>query len=218
MLLGIDTSPEWKTDEQILRQAQKYDIPGEYNLILDTATYKKELKSIYKEVFQKTEITNSDSSNYKNLKKALNDDLQPAQFRLFDQNGLETFKLVNCYLDPPIPINWNVDNCFDAFPPVTSYEILNIHNFDLDFLLSHSKYANQDILKYDELPKADYYAVILWNDFFKRPSKRLIKTVREYIESSEKDIVLIYINNHNQMLWSVMDAESKADIKSDLQK
>ena len=217
VLLGVDTSPEWKTDEQILKQAKKYDIPGESLLLLDTATYKKELKTLYKEALLNTEITDNDSSDYKELKKARNDDFQPAQFRLFDQNGIEIFKLVNCYLDPPIPINWNVDNCFDTFPPRTSYETLNIHMFELGFLLSHSRNVNQDMLTFNELPKANYYGVIIWNDFFKRPSKRLIHTVREYVEKSDKSISLIYINNHNQYLWSAFDAKTKEEIKNKLQ-
>jgi hypothetical protein len=89
--------------------------------------------------------------------------------------------------------------------------------FELGFLLSHSRNVNQDMLTFNELPKANYYGVIIWNDFFKRPSKRLIHTVREYVEKSDKSISLIYINNHNQYLWSAFDAKTKEEIKNKLQ-
>lgn len=213
VLLGIDVSPDWNTDKQIAKQAKAYDIPTAYNLVLDTATYRRELKNLYSDTLNHTNITNLDSSYYKTLKKARNDDRQPTQFRLFNQDGIEIFKMVNCYVDPPIPMNWNVEGCFDAFPPKTSIESLNIHLFQLDFLLSHSAYLNKQKFDYASLPKAEYYGVIIWNDFFKRPSRKLIKTTREYVEKSSESIALIYINNQNQFVWSVADAEEKEKIK-----
>jgi hypothetical protein len=214
VLLGVDTTPRWNTDQQILKQAKKYKIPFEYNFVLDTVTYSEELRKIYKNAFENLNIVDQDSSDYYNLKKALNDDQQPAQFRFYDKNGIEIFKLVNCYIDPPIPLNWNVEGCFDSFPPNTSIESLNIHNFHLDFLLSHSKLLNQKKLTFDELPNADYYGVIVWNQFYKRPSKRLIKTINKYVENTDKSIVIIYINSQNYFLWSVMDSESKEKVKT----
>jgi len=213
VILGIDTTPEWKTDEQIAKQAKKYSIPTEYNLLLDTASYKRELKHIYSEAKNVLKINQSDSSDFTNLKKARNDDLQPTQFRLFDQNGVEIFKLVNCYIDPPIPLKWNVNGCFDSFPPKTSIETLDIHMFPLEFLLSHTSNIHQQKFAYTGLPEAEYYGVILWNDYFKRPSRRLIKTVHEYMEKTDKPVTMIYINNHNQFLWSVMNSEEKEKVK-----
>lgn len=217
LLLGVDTTPEWNSYEQIAKQAKKYSIPAEYNLILDTASYKRELKQIYSEAYNALQINLSDSSQFANLKKARNDDLQPAQFRLFNQYGVEIFKLVNCYIDPPIPLKWNVDGCFDSFPPKTSFETLDIHMFPLDFLLSHTTNILQHKFAYTELPEADYYGVILWNDYFRRPSRRLIKTVQEYVETTDKNVALIYISNHNQFLWSVMNSEEKEKVKNNLQ-
>ncbi|MCF6171745.1 MAG: hypothetical protein L3J66_12270 [Bacteroidales bacterium] len=214
VLLGVDTTPKWNTDKQILKQAEKYKIPVEYNLVLDTANYTEGLREIYKRAFENLNIADHDSSDYYNLKKALNDDQQPSQFRFYDNKGTETFKLVNCYIDPPIPLNWNVDNCFDSFPPKTSIETLNIHKFNLDFLLTNSKFINQDKLSFNEFPKADYYGVIIWNEFFKRPSKRLINTVRKYIGKTDKTVVLIFINNHNQFLWSAMGSENKEKVRT----
>ena len=212
VLLGVDTTPKWNTDKQIVKQAKKYDIPDQYNLVLDTVTYAKDLKAIYKEAFQSLKITNGDSNYYHNLKIARKDDQQPTQFRLFDQSGKEIFKIVNCYVDAP-PIDWNVEGCLDTFPPKTPFETLNIHKFDLDFLLTHSSYLNQTKLAFDALSKADYYGVIMWNEFMKRPSKRLIKTIRPYMDKPGKSIVLIYINSQNQVLWSAMDSKEKQKVK-----
>ena len=217
VLLGIDTTPKWKSDEQIAKQAKKYNIPTEENLLLDTASYKRELKHFYAAANNVLNINQSDSSYFTNLKKARNDDLQPVQFRLFDQNGVEIFKLVNCYIDPPIPLNWNVDGCFDSFPPKTSFESLNIHMFSLEFLLSHATHSQQQKFTYTELPESNYYGVIIWNDYFKRPSRRLIKTVQEYMEKTDKSVALIYISNHNQFLWSVMSSDEREKVKNSLQ-
>jgi len=162
-------------------------------------------------------IQNQDSSEFIKLKKAFKDDTQPVQFRLFDNKGTEIFKLVNCYVDPPIPMNWNVDGCFDTFPPKIAVQSLNVHNYGLDFLLSHSSLLDQRKMTLNQLPKANYYGVIIWNEFFRRPSRRLIKTVRKYIQESEESIVLIYINNQNAYLWAVMDSENKEKVKNTFQ-
>lgn len=216
VLFGIDTTPKWKTDEQITKQAKKYNIPSEFNLLLDTASFKRELKHIYSEANNVLKINHPDSIRLANLKKARNDDLQPSQFRLFDQNGVEIFKLVNCYIDPPIPLNWNVNGCFDSFPPKTSIETLDIHMFPLEFLLSHTTDINHHKFDYTGLPEAEYYGVIMWNDYYRRPSRRLIKTVHEYLVKADKSLVMIYINNHNQFLWSVMDSKEKEEVKNSL--
>jgi len=217
VLLGVDTTPSWNTKDEIIKQAKKYKIPSKYSFTLDTATYFDGLRNIYKSAFKELNILNQDSSEFFNLKKALKDDTQPVQFRLFDNKGTEIFKIVNCYVDPPIPMNWNVDGCFDSFPPRTAIQTLNIHNYGLDFLLSHSSLLDQGKLTINKLPKANYYGVIIWNEFFRRPSRRLIKTVKKYIQESEESIVLIYINNQNAYLWAIMDSENKEKVKNAFQ-
>ncbi len=214
VLLGVDSTPNWKLENEIVKQAKKYNIPNEYNLVLDTADYYNGLKSIYNNLFKELNVSEKDSSEYFKLKKVLKDDTQPVQFRLFDNNGIEIFKIVNCYVDPPIPMNWNVDGCFDAFPPKTKIESLNSHFFDLDFLLSNSSSIDQSKLTLNDLPQSDYYGIIMWNDFFKRPSKKLIKTVKNKIQESDETIVLIYVNNQNAYLWQVMDSKTKEEVKT----
>jgi hypothetical protein len=212
VLLGVDTTPEWLTDEELAKSAKKHKIPEAFNLVMDTATFSRALKEVYNEAAEELKQNNGDSIALSNLKIALKDDQQPTQFRLFDASGKEVFKLVNCYIDPPIPLNWNVDGCFDAFPPLTNIASLNTHVFDLQFLLEHSTNLYGGKLALNDLPKADYYGVIVWNDFYKRPSKRLIKTVRKYIETTDKTMVLLYINNQNQILWPRLNAAQKAEV------
>lgn len=217
VLLGVDSTPEWKSDREVKKQAKKYRIPAENNLVLDTATYYQGLSELYSNRAKELNMSERDSSEIKKFNRVLKDDTQPVQFRLFDKSGTEVFKIVNCYLDPPIPMNWNVSGCFDVFPPKTDIESLNSHNFDLQFLLSHASTLDQNKLNVAALPDSDYYGVILWNEFFRRPSRKLIKTVRKYIEDQEQSVHLIYIHNQNAYLWQVMDAETKERVKIALQ-
>jgi len=217
VLLGVDSTPNWKSSKEIAKQAKMYKIPDEYNLILDTAAYYKGLSEIYSNLTKELAITENDSSKYFALKGVLNDDIQPTQFRLFDKNGNEIFKIVNCYVDPPIPMNWNVNECFNSFPPRIDIESLNSHYYDLNFLLSNSSTIEDRKIVLTDLPQADYYGVIFWNDFFQRPSRKLIKAVRKYVEDSGRSVHLTFINNQNAYLWELMDSETREKIKNALQ-
>jgi len=213
VLLGVDITPSWNSEKKIIKQAIKYHIPNEYNLVLDTASYYNGLNTIYKNLYNQLNISENDSSEYFNLLQVLKDDRQPVQFRMFDNNGSEIFKLVNCYVDPPIPMNWNINGCFDSFPPKIAVKSLNVHNFDLEFLLSCSSFLNKSKLTFSDLAKTNYYGVIFWNDFFKRPSKKLIKTIKEKFQKTNKPITLIYINNQNAFMWQEMDSTTKEKVK-----
>lgn len=214
VLLGVGTTPDWNFDKEIRKQADKYNIPSEYNFVMDTASYYQGLGNIYQGLFDELPISEKDSVAISKFNKVLKDDTQPVQFRLFDNTGTEIFKIVNCYVDPPIPMNWNVDGCFDTFPPKIAIETLNVHNYDLAFLLSNASSLNQSKVTLNELPQANYYGVIIWNGFFKRPSKKLIKTVRKNLQKTDESVVLIFINNQNAYLWQVMDSESKERVKT----
>lgn len=56
------------------------------------------------------------------------DDLQPTQFRVFDDSVNELFKIVNCCIDPFILMNWNVEECLNSFPLRTLIKSLK-HTF-----------------------------------------------------------------------------------------
>jgi hypothetical protein len=213
VILGVDNTPSWKSDREIVKQAKKHKIPSEFNLVLDTSLYFDGLKNIYASLLKELNFIEGDSSEYFKLKTARKDDSQPVQFRLINKNGSEIFKIVNCYIDPPIPMNWNINGCFNSFPPKIEIQSLNSHNIDLNFILSNSTRIDNRKITIEELPQADYYAVVFWNDFYARPSRKLIKTVRKYIKDQSQSIQLIYINNQNAYLWQIMDSENKEKIK-----
>ncbi len=190
LLLGVDKHPDWQSNEEAIKQAEKRGIHAEYNLMLDTIKYNKELISLYKTI---SEQIKGDSSSYKLQKEVIKDDSQPVQFRLFDAKGNEVFKIVNCYVEKPILADWNVNGCLDTFPPYINIESLNIHNFNLDFLLNCTQNLDgKDQLKLQTLPKADYYGVIVWNDMYRKYSNKLIKIVREKVAKTDKSVILIY--------------------------
>src|SRR5690554_6321416 len=108
VLLGVDSKPQWEPTEKVIVEAKKYNISREDFYYQDTVKYNKMVEDIYKDKLGKVSPTGKDALQYANIKKVRKDDLQPVQFRLFKKNGEEIFKMVNCYVDPPIPMNWNV--------------------------------------------------------------------------------------------------------------
>lgn len=212
ILLGVDTKPEWYSQNDILKSAKKYEINSTQLLILDTASYFDKIKTDFNERMSK--ITINDSVTIQLEERVFKDDYQPAQFRLFDKQGKELFKLVNCYVDPPIPMNWNVQNCFDSFPFKTNYKSLAIHHFDLAYILENTHNLKNESVTLDHLPQSDYYAIIFWNDVLKRPSKKLIKLTRKKIAKLNKDIHVLYINNHNAFIWNSIDDKTKKELKN----
>lgn len=216
-LLGIDTTPSYKTERSLLIDAKRRKIPQAFNLIADTANFHNDKALLYKEMFAEMKKDSTvDSLSVLKIKKVYKDDSQPVQFRLFKNTGEEIFKLVNCYVDPPIPMDWNVNNCFDQFPPQIDIESLNTHYINLDFFLAHASKPNGEKLKIQDLPKTDYFGIIIWNDYFIKPSRKLINTVKESVKN--ESITLIYINNHNANLWYLIDGKTKEAVKSELSK
>lgn len=218
LLLGIDKKPNWLTDEELTDIAEKSKNPNELHFMMDTMEYYNEWKNLYGDIFKNIEHT-EDSTEYKKQKGVAKDDMQPVQFRLFDSSGSEIFKIVNCYVEKPIKADWNVDGCFDHFPPSINDESLNTHNFDLDFLLATSySPSNRSKPALSSLPKADYYGVIIWNDIYHKYSKKLIKTVQDNIRKTDKSVVLLNLNNHNYQIWHSVDNKTKSAIKSEISK
>lgn len=211
-LLGVDTTPQWQDSKDLQKVIKKRNLQDEFNLVLDTASYTNRIKNVLQDTVDN--LASDTSIMGKRLKykaqKVANDDLQPVQVRLFDHRGLESFKLVNCYVDPPIPMDWNVDNCFDSFPLFSNDLIQNTHTYDLQFLLSTTKTPDGKSIELSDLPKGDYYMIVMWNSFMIRPSKKLLKTVEEYIAANPyRNIKPIYINNHNAQLWMQLDAKQR---------
>lgn len=210
VLLGVDSTPNWTSEDELVHQASKYNIRSEQIVLLDTASYFEDIALMNEKIIQTIEKTDSLALNLQ--KRVYKDDYQAVQFRLFNNQGKELFKLVNCYVDPPIPMNWNVQNCFDTFPFQISYNSLNVHHFNLQYILDRTRTLNNEPVKFNELPTSEYYAVIFWNNILKRPSKKLIKQARKKIDQTGENIHVIYVNNHNAVIWNALDNETKSTI------
>lgn len=210
-LLGVDTSPGWMLKKEIIKNSNKLKIPTKRNLFLDTATFYNNLKAVYEEAFK--ELNQADSIGLDFLKLAAKDDAQPVQFRLFTNSGNEIFKIVNCYVDPPIPMNWNIDGAFDTFPPKIDFPSLNTHFLDLDFFLKLAANADGKRLSLNDFKNVDYVGMVFWNDFMIRPSRKLIKLVRQKVVDWDASIELVFVNNHNAVLWQLANGEEKQKFK-----
>jgi hypothetical protein len=218
-LLGVDSTPAWYSNADIEKKAKKYNIPESQLYALDTASYQQHVVEDYKQKVKHL-LTQEpiDSAQVKLLNTVLNNDLQSTQIRYFDAQGKPTFKLVNCYIDPPIPMNWNVEGSFDQFPPQNPIPELQV-NQPLSFLLPHFKTMNGDQISFSQLPAADYYAVIYWNSFMIRPSKKLLKTIHKYhLKHPDKKVHVLYVNNQNASIWSSTTAEQKIELKAEIEK
>ncbi|ESU23964.1 hypothetical protein FEDK69T_10220 [Flavobacterium enshiense DK69] len=215
-ILGIDTSPEWLMGEELVKEFDKKKIPIENRFVLDTVSYRKSLIKYYSQELKTMDLSDANDSVYKSkLKKIVKDDSQPVQVRYFDSNYNQIFKVVNCYVDDPITMNWNVNNCFDAFPPKINIEDLNNDHKKLDFFLDHIYTIDGKKSTLETLPKADYYVIVFWNSFFKRPSRKLIKTLKEYENKHKgKSTYVMYVNNQNEQIWSKIDSTQKREILS----
>lgn len=213
-LLGIDTTPHWKSNKQIERETSRYRLPGKQAYALDTASLHQAILRHYLPQ-RDTPRTADDSLQFKRLRKALNDDLQPVQIRFFKADGSPIFKLVNCYLDPPIPMRWNVAGSFDQFPPANDIAQLNDFLLPMDFFLPHLHPLSPESEAIHALPKADYYAILLWNDFMIRPSRKLIKQMRRYEKAhAGQHIHFLFVNNHNACLWPHLDSTARTEIQN----
>ncbi|MDP2187202.1 MAG: hypothetical protein Q8J69_00835 [Sphingobacteriaceae bacterium] len=214
VLLGVDSTPSWKSSEQVQRDFKRQKLPAAQSYVLDTASFYKATIAFYRTGYGSLPKTATDSLQQKRLRKGLNDDLQPVQIRFYDAKGTPLFKLVNCYLDPPIPMRWNVAGSFDQFPPANDIAQLNDFLLPMDFFLPHLLPLSPASGSLQTLPKADYYAILMWNDFMIRPSRKLLKSMRNYQKQyPDKNIHFLYVNNHNAELWPMLDAASQAKIK-----
>ncbi len=205
-LLGVDSTPKWiYSNKELKKEERKMKVQGDFLFELDTTKYSDTILSIYKSNVSDFKSTfPEDTNGLKMIRKVANDDVQAVQFRLFDKKGDEIFKLVNCYIEI-LPIDWNYEKCLETFPPKTKNKQLNTHQFNLELILKSLK---QDITL-SQLPKTNYYAVIFWNSFMIRPSKKLIAQLDNYYGLNHPEVTYIYINNHNAQIWSHTTSEQK---------
>lgn len=215
-ILGVKTKVAWVTKETLKKKAKKHDIPLAQCYSLDTSSLKKAFLQFYKEKRNQLpdSLTTADSLIWKSWKRSKHDDLQPVHIYYFDKERKPIYHMINCYVHPVFPkMNWNIDSSFNFFPPRPFSPLNDSLYFNLDFFLPHIHKIDGSVIAKDSLPEADYYAVIIWNDFMKRPSRSLIKTIQKY-HSKHKDqnIHTLYVNNTNSIIWPYMNQEQREEV------
>lgn len=219
-LLGVKTKLKWQSDEKIIKDFERKDIPFDQAFILDTASYNRTIVARWKAVkdsVSQTEkvLSHSDSLSLKRIANNARDNLQPVQVRYFAADGKAIFKLVNCYIDPPIPLSWNIEGAFETFPPRPISQLKDVVDDSLSFFLPHLWTLNGNSFTFEQLPEAEYYALIFFNDYMIRPSKRLIKEVGKYHKRNpDQNVHVLYINNHNSQIWPHLESEDKEKLKA----
>ena len=141
----------------------------------------------------------------KRIKQRFHDLYQPVQIHIFDRAGGPLFKMLNCHLDPVIPMRWNRFGSFDEFPPSP----LNIRGFDIElydslqFFVPFFRNRAGSHVNFNDLPSADYYVMVFWNDYYKRPSRKLLRKLRKsFMKLKDKNIAFLFVNNHNAFVWN----------------
>ncbi|WP_296316784.1 hypothetical protein [Winogradskyella sp. UBA3174] len=211
LILGVDTTPEWQTNGEIEQAFKNYEIPEINRFVLDTAVYSKNVISkVYKTLDKlKSKEVAIDSVMKSNFEESTSDNLQPVQVRYFDSLGLPIFKLVNCYVDNPYKMDWNVDGAFDSYPPYIDNAVLNFKNQELSFFMPMLSKINGEKVTLAEVPKSEYYAIVFWNDFFKKPSKKLIDKIQA-IENDRENTFVFYVNNNNSEIYELIPEDERA--------
>ncbi|MAX81348.1 MAG: hypothetical protein CL843_14400 [Crocinitomicaceae bacterium] len=220
VLLGIDSTPGIYNNAKIAQQAKRRRIPKKQLYVLDTISYRNAvIASTKAQISELKAATEPDSNLLKRTTNARKDNLQPTQIRFFNADGSAFYKMVNCYVDPPIPMSWNKNGTFNTFPPKTVDEQLTYGNEDLGFFLEHIVSLNGEHITKEDLPQADYYAVLIWNKFYNRPSKRLIDSMKRYQKKHDNiNIHFLYVNNQNAQIWPYLNSEQKKLVFDALEK
>lgn len=217
VLLGIDSKPNFVTDQQIDRKAKRYGVPKENLFTLDPAMFGDSIVTIRNRKID--ELEQIDSISITRLNKNAKNDAQPVQLRYFNSKGEPIFKMVNCYVDPPIPMKWNVQGSLDEFPPAPIDELKDDIDYNLAFFLPLITNRDGNKITTDSLPEAAFYAVVFWNSFFIRPSKKLIRQIRRYDrKKGEGKTHFIFVNNHNAHLFNYISDEDKKKVLEEMEK
>ncbi len=85
---------------------------------------------------------------------------------------------------------------------------------DFDFILRNIRNLKGEPIAKPDLGQADYYVVVFWNDYMVRPSKSLIKTLRNYHKQHpDKQIRMLYVNNTNAFIWPLLSEKDKEALR-----
>lgn len=212
-LLGIDIHPNWVSSKQINKKAKRYGIPENQIYVLKEGDYidsvisKSSLEA--KAKFAKIEtLSKEDSLILGKIENQMNNDIQPVQIRFFNASGTPIFKLVNCYFTPIFPMNVNVEECFNQFPPKKINALKDQKDFNLEFFTSFieplSEQANMATDGFD------YIGLVFWNSYMIKPSRKAVKELLTYAEKyNDKKVKMFFVNNHNAYLWLLASEEAR---------
>ncbi len=173
--------PKAVNEKKILRYGKKYHIPEEDSYRLDTTTYNAFLHSL-------------DTSKFK---AQIKNHYQPLQALYYDRMGMLKSFQINCYAGGFPNLHWNRDQIFETFlpkqqAPVDSILPLREH---LSFLVPLSVTTQKNP------SDTEYFAIVHWNRFMGRQTRRLIRCVQKNAKlSGDNQLKIIYVNNDNQFL------------------
>ena len=165
------------SDNQILKQGSKYNIPAKDAYVLDSGYV--------------NFIFSLDSVRYQ---KESHNHFQPLQALYYDQTGhLKSFH-INCNAGGFPNLKWNRFGAFDEFIPKQQTppdSILPLKKH-LEYVIPLNSNSSPNFDAYD------YVVIVHWNKFMGRQSKRLIKVVQNNAAlNKNKSLKIIYVNNDN---------------------
>lgn len=223
--LGFDRSPQYLSDKRIEKKTKRRNIPSENALVFKNDGYYKEVRERAKKEIEDIENKadsedgiNSERIRY--IERKAKNDLQLVQLRFFKGVDQPIYKSLNCHINPfdflnPFNRSWNIANTLDSFPPkpLSFLKREMKEDDDLCFFLKHSQSLNGEDVRKEEIPQADYYVVVIWNNIAHKYSRKLIRQTRRYVKKhQDKDIHVFYINNHNAFIWKELEESDKQEI------
>lgn len=197
-VIGIK-SMKLRSNEQIKKFSEKFNIPSELSFVIDTTTFCNNLSLL--------------DSSRKAVSKDLMQPLQVRAYSVVDNNNMSFFT-ANCYANGFPNFKWNNSEAFngdllndslktnDKFTGLISdVRGFLMENPNIIFTLKDDLFRLQplysdsktDIYK-DNSP---YIVVVYWTVFMNRQSKRLIELVQDFQNRSNKEIKIYYVNIDN---------------------
>lgn len=118
-----------------------------------------------------------DSTDLKNM-------LQPIRAHYFVNNKLES-SLINCYAPGVLKLDWNTENRFSVFPPISHY----------NFKKNYSIEDIENLIGLKIKNKNDLIVVVFWSRIFEKKSADFIKLVNNNLLNQNKKYTLLLVND-----------------------
>lgn len=187
MAYGMKSGPKPMTENKIITQAKKWNIPINQIYELEVKPYKAHFSKIDTALF-----------HHMDLQTTINNYMQPLQLFYYNPQGELISRFINCDAGGFPNLNWNRSGAFDrSFPPLPSLTKLDsLIGLKDQFTFSHSLTKSENKLNSD----SNYIIVVYWNRFMGRQSKRLIEYVHKNIDQHHaQKAIVIYVNNDNAL-------------------